>query len=418
MLRIEILTNDPKMSEVCAKYWEHDHKPALVNNADQLAKEYGFSAFHNMAPAVQASCKVYVGDWVCGKCGTPYTISNRTDFKACRKYLLDPDHEVETYLCPKCSDEEDKRLRILRDRASGKPVSQLCDKYNLEHRSPVDLERVWDNRLLFYLCCLLKTGTCEEVPSRIDPICDIELRNGVNYFPSPAYYSFTSQFSINSMINDLMAANLLFVHPDNSSIFFTANKKLVKADRYTEILFAPPVSSKNPEVLITLQILEETLHKMFLENKWGSTLLDDSCRQWIDIVLDECMELLVCLLSNKKAWGYDEKHDIINARNSFRSAIEHFSAGQIFHLIYRAVDKATFNISDYRYVPYSAVEAFDGLVDRALLEVWDIAPADRSVDCPQSVFSKVFFEDVLQLGDDAYTIVPSTAAIRKARKIT
>jgi hypothetical protein len=101
-------------------------------------------------------------------------------------------------------------------------------------------------------------------------------------------------------------------------------------------------------------------------------------------------------------------------------ALQHFSTGQVYNIIWRAVkDAAAFYMRgdvSKKHAANVAVSAIQRSAERAIAENWDLKPYRRNYKTTQSIVSEVFYNFASMLGDAGFETAPNIESIH-AKKL-
>jgi hypothetical protein len=156
----------------------------------------------------------------------------------------------------------------------------------------------------------------------------------------------------------------------------------------------------DPEELIS------ALENIFLEMDWPNSWYDQCIPLWKEVALNECLQYLdLCMNKHSFEFSPGEK-----TQRVIENALSTFSTAQVFNFIWgSARNAAAYYMRERipkRQAANSVVGAIQRRADRARAEGWDVKPYRRDWDCPQTMFSRMFFDVVLQIGDDGFNKPP------------
>lgn len=78
-IKIEFLTDDPKMRELCQLYWEVDEEGKFIHRVADFAGRFGLKP-REVAKVVRQHCRAFRTDLLCERCGAPVKyLDNRSD---------------------------------------------------------------------------------------------------------------------------------------------------------------------------------------------------------------------------------------------------------------------------------------------------------------------------------------------------
>jgi len=208
----------------------------------------------------------------------------------------------------------------------------------------------------------------------------------------------TSDYQYKILV-DLYNEDLLYVHPHSNSEAFNFDVDNTKIESFypLNISWALPIEEK-----ITVEKLETTFQNMEWEEGWDVEIKSI----WKEIALNECLEYLLYIM---KDHGFDFKpgdKTILTINN----ILNDFSVSQIFNFIWSAAKSAASYYMREKPPKQQAANSVVGTLqrnaERAKAEQWDITHYKRDRRCPQTMISEVFFNAVLQIGDEGFNKPP------------
>lgn len=209
--------------------------------------------------------------------------------------------------------------------------------------------------------------------------------------PTNAY-----QFDI---IKGLYQSNLLYLHPDSNIEAFNFNENNTEIESFYphSVTWALPT----PEHQV-IEKLEDTFQNMNWKDDWNEEILP----LWREIALHECLEYLDFTM---KDHGFDFKPgDKTNL--TINNILYDFSVSQIFSFIWSAAKSAaSFYMREKpskQHAANSVVGTMQRNAERAKAEQWDVKHYRRDRRCPQTMISEVFFNAVLQIGEEGFNTPP------------
>jgi hypothetical protein len=405
MLQLEILTDDKELASVCELYWEVDDDLNFVHKVRDLAK-LANSDRTKLPALIREACNAFVSDWKCSNCGKPLIFSNRSDFTTNRKYLLDGSYKQLSALCDNCVQlkrereaEERKRqgeaTRQAHEAADADMRKRLQDLFDLSKRLPIDIQTLSLTDAV-YLISIIRGGAFEDL-TRIMPVA---------MFDQPL--SADNEFSA-EMIRHLYHNELIYVDPESN---IEAFKKDDFGSFYIfHVNYAPPMSQAAPDDPKALLI---ELHSL-LDREWSEEWCQEALTLWKKVALSECKEyLLHSLQEHHLEFSPGEK-----TTQCLEYALEHYSTGQVFNVIWRAARDAAAYYQrggvPKKQAANSAITAIQRYTERALAENWVIKAYRRNYKIPQTTVSAVLYNLALKLGDSGFETIPNIEIIRAKR---
>ncbi|WP_076459629.1 hypothetical protein [Limosilactobacillus caccae] len=128
---------------------------------------------------------------------------------------------------------------------------------------------------------------------------------------------------------------------------------------------------------------------------------------WRQIALYECLEYLVEQM-NEARFNFNPQD---KTRLVINHLIEEYSIGQIWNLIYGSVNNAAAwyqksNVTK-KHAANSVITTLNNRGDRAKAENWKLKSYRRSYNNKLSQLSMVFFDSILQIGNEGFEKIPS-----------
>lgn len=155
---------------------------------------------------------------------------------------------------------------------------------------------------------------------------------------------------------------------------------------------------------------EEISQKLLLPENRLDASIENQYKLWKQIILDEARELLEFQMLDS---GFElTQGKIVN--EILADLLEDYSLGQIYHIIYNAVNGACKfyaknNIR--RYAANTVIYNCRRSRDRFKSNGWTLRPYNRPWKCKQSEMSRYFFDSVLQIGENGFNVRPSIEAL-------
>lgn len=135
---------------------------------------------------------------------------------------------------------------------------------------------------------------------------------------------------------------------------------------------------------------------------------EDFCYEmWKKVALNESEEYL---LYEMKKVGYN----FTPREKTYRvleNLLDHFSTGQIYNIIYRAVANST---RRYQAKEITKIHAQNSVItscelqgERAVVEKWNLVAYGRRRELPQSIISEVLFNSIMQISTLGFSEAPT-----------
>ena len=155
---------------------------------------------------------------------------------------------------------------------------------------------------------------------------------------------------------------------------------------------------------------EEVAKKLLLPVKRLESSIEDQNKLWKKIILDEARELLEFQMFES---GFELKQvEVVDEILS--DLLQDYSLGQVYHLIYNAVNSACrfYTKNNIRqYAANTVIYNCRRSRDKFKANGWTLKPYNRPWECKQSEMSRYFFDSVLQIGEEGFKTRPSIEAL-------
>jgi hypothetical protein len=155
---------------------------------------------------------------------------------------------------------------------------------------------------------------------------------------------------------------------------------------------------------------EEIAKKLLLPEKRLEASIEYQFKLWKQIIMDEARELLEFQMS-------DSGFELVQGQvvdEILSDLLEDYSLGQVYHLIYNAVNAACKFYAKNNIRQYAANTVIYNCRrnrDRYKANGWDLKAYNRPWGCKQSEMSRYFFDSVLQIGEEGFKTRPSIEAL-------
>ena len=391
-LKVDILTNDEIIAEICRKYWNWSQVlEDFEGTVSSIASEYGLKSSYQVNQVVSSNSRAYATEIVCSICGKPYTFSSRSDFKQ--------SHFHTNWICEECR--EDIQRQEAAKHAKRQEIEQLEQEnrhkrqreiiqhqHSLQNRVSINVREIGLKDAV-YLLSMIRAAISE----------DFELLYPIGIIESKLAPTDTLQYDI---VRYLYKNRLILIHPNSHPKAFDFNGNTIESFYLDRVLWTIPYSTHEDSTISLIKDLENIFHKMDWPEKWHSEQIEI----WKDIGLHESLEFLhICLAEHELPFKPGEK-----TRFVISQVLENFSVAQAYNFIWRAAkDAAAFyvrNKTTKQHAANTVVGAIQHASERALAQGWDVKAYGRSYSCPQSILSQVYFNAVLQIGDDGFNRKP------------
>ena len=163
-----------------------------------------------------------------------------------------------------------------------------------------------------------------------------------------------------------------------------------------------------PDLLIGFD--EEISRKLLLPEKRLDSSIEEQYKLWKQIILDEARELLQFQMSDS---GFQLKQGEV-VDEILSDLLQDYSLGQVYHLIYNAVNSACRFYAKNNIRQYAANTVIYNCRrsrDKFKANGWTLRPYNRPWRCKQSEMSRYFFDSVLQIGEEGFKSRPSIEAL-------
>ena len=403
MLKVEIITQDEELAAICKMYWQVDEEWRFVYRVGDLAKLTNIESPRTRLPqTIREACYAYVEGWKCTRCDNPHKFYVRSDLPKHSSDIGKPG------LCNDCkakeriekAAEERKRLEDAeraRQEIRSKMREKIQESYDLSKTRPISHVYRLSLTDAIYLISIMR-GAYEDL-KKIKPI---------DLFEQPL--AATNDLK-KEIILQAHANGLIFVHPDSEPDAFV-DETLDRFYLY-KVIYAPMVTEKS---MVDAKTLVTDLHQ-YASQPWTEEECEEALVVWKKIALSECMEYLLFVMNEHQfEFTPGEK-----TTQYLEFALQHFSTGQVYNIIWRAVKDAAALFMRERgiskkHAANTAISAIQRTAERAISEKWDLKPYRRNYKTRQSIISEVFYNFASMLGDSGFETVPNIESIH-AKKL-
>jgi len=302
-------------------------------------------------------------------------------------------HELNNLHCP-CKGCEEHRLekeRLLKERKQRLEYLKreiILDTYKTEKEYPLDISEL-DIQMKLYLSALLRTSLSEDLKD-INPI-SISSSKLTPITPNSEYetkiISFLKQhrviiFSPNTDIDSVIIE-------ENEIVSYIPENATYRLNVYKD--------ESDIEIESLLYFKDEDVEEM--DNDLLLTL-------WLEIGLYECLEYLYIRL---KEFNLPSQYIGDKTISAIKEALNHFSISQVFYFVWNASKNADAFYKKGGVPKKHAVNLIAGRIsrtmERAISNNWDITKYGRGYNYPQSIVSEIFFNRVLNIGDEGFDTI-------------
>lgn len=405
-LALKFLTEDAQLTELARLYWELDpEEKAFPHQVKVLASKFAVPT-NQVLKTVLESCEASSSVIACEACGRPQQYRSRNDF-------LDEQRHYRRYgswRCWDCIREEERRRReeervrralaeqqelALRRRQKGLVEKTYARHEPRDYLLPAELSLT----TAVYLLGGLQAG---------GPVCPpdaLEVWTGRDDgpdFSSPRVIrniSPTKAFD-EEILERLKARGLVAISPASEPEAFDFEDDLIVGYEAEKVLWDVLPNVPAEERLHFIRQVDDRVRRREYKawrDEWPSL--------WRKIAAAECVQFLVHSLER---YDYSSAIDP-RAAELFGDLVDNYSVAQVFKL----TDKAAKDFVDFAkrqrwpMRPGRVVEKILSNEAYYRSQGWSIFSFRwRPADPPQSVLSRIFFDDVLGIGDDAFFKAP------------
>lgn len=368
-MRIKILQEDKKVVDICSRYWEIGDDGSFLWKVADIAKDFSVSS-HEIQKVVKACSIAYSNHVNCVSCDKPYIYKSRQSYSA--------ENPSKEWLCANCA-EKKKEFEVAEKR------NLIVRELEAKKATPCTLESL-GIRYAVFLLALVRYSANENL-SYLDEFASNRTE------PFSPDYAYSLQ-----ILRELYQSGAIAISPlsDLGAIEVTGDGKLkFFLDRVKwEIVLEKGVS----ESYFIQQLEEKILSMEFVESSY-----DDVVALCKEISLKECLSYLNHVLAEHKLlFEPGDKTNLVLGK-----ALENFSVSQVYNFIWRSgKDAAAFYLRSAiskRHAANTVVSNIDKQVERALANNWDITAFRRNYNMPQSMVSRVLFNNLLHTDDGGFS---------------
>ncbi|APX92573.1 hypothetical protein BWR19_06235 [Halomonas sp. 1513] len=385
LVEVTINTDDENMAELARRYWMLTDEGKFLFKVAELARDFGIKS-HVIPQVVQELAFAHRTDITCTHCDTYFLLTKRTDATVPHHRLVP---SVEGWICPGCVAEE---VAVARDFARHK--AEVSKSRALELKS-----MCWeaDVRHQIFLLALLKHSG-DEFLERVNPLS----QNKLDLLASAQEVSFT-------VVRELLQAGLIAIDPNSPEGAYFINddgefRIYLEPSAWQITTFLDNESAEKGESGINGAALYVTLDRHVSSEQFLRENSEEIEKLAWEQVLDEALAYLKYALMER---GLPQRFGEMT-HHVLRKALEEYSLAQVYRMIWQAAR----NASDYlvrnrtpkQQAANTVPRSIDGYLERARANDWEVSPFRRNYDFPQSVLSRVIFNQILKTDDGGFNI--------------
>lgn len=377
-IELVLLTQDENEKSLCRDYWALISQSKFSYSVAKLSQLYKTSKAR-INEIVMRGSRAYLASDFCktAHCSSLRPIQSRAEYERNRhqRYFR------REWVCDDCENAERARLEEELTRRATLLQSQFNSQIDKAH-----LVGRLSFRDTIFLVSVLRAGGSEEL-DYVRPLQSFQ----TPLSPSESYDE--------EILSRLFNAGLLCIHP-HTPVGSTVVSEAQWEYPLRESLWALPLPSGGPSPARFLEVLEASLHEPWTSDWWS-----EAQALYREAALQECVRFLQLRLEDhyfKPICG--EKTLLV-----LRSVLSHFSIGQAFNFIWRAVNQAAADVQKRLPKPH-ALNRIPGAIqrsaERALADGWIVKPFRRDYRAPESQIAQVLFTSVLKLPDSGLSVPP------------
>lgn len=392
-IELNYLTDDPKKRLVCHDYWLQDDN-GFVFAVKEVGHKHGLQS-RGLSELVSQWCQAYSPEDACSQCGERYrTYKSRSQYTARKS-------RPSSWICSACQQhnvEEVKRKRAIKKEQVRRYFAARQKGVACFQKDPVFTPNTLKN--VTALLSTIRVAATEDL-AYIRPIHELGEQR---LSPTDEYDT--------ELILELTGQGILRPNVEHSPVdAFVFDEEGEFTGRYHIFYVAydiPMVVSSEFETPIDdPAYLIETLEQVFLKMDWPEPWYDQWGALWKEGALDECLRYLdLCMTEHGFEFSPGTK-----TRQVLNSALTTFSVAQVYNFIWGSARNAAAYYMRARIPKRQAANSVVGAIqrraDQARAEGWEVKAFRRNWRCPQTMFSQVLFDTVLQIGEEGFTKPPS-----------
>ena len=339
-LQIEILTDDPTLTEICQKYWEMDESYSFVFKVKELANEYEISS-RELLDILVKSCLVKDREKYCEDCKEAFTYQNRAHYIRDGKI-------TKKYICSSCS-------KIRYEREEQMLMEKLIEWQDC---TPIKINELGYEKAVYLYAYLLK------------------ISDRTQFAPITEDIDFTGEIVIDFILKSILVPRtiedmLFLTYPFISEELLARRWELNRQ-------------------LGSIESVMEEIEETYLDHS-QDTYRETNESLCYEVAIRECIRYLDYKLKKQRFnFNYAE-----GTRAVMLQGLAHFSVAQMYNLIYQAVKRSTES-----YQKQDLTKRFAGRLSISILKQriefyrdndYPVKPFNRLREHPQSVLSMVLF---------------------------
>jgi hypothetical protein len=413
-ISLEFLTTDEHIRRLCEDYWEIASDGKFVWAARSVAESFGVKQ-HLIIPLVNKSCIARMLGDTCPRCNESPTFLTRTELTqyqsaqrngwsrachSCNQKALGlarseqaAAHKLRTEqqaalaaqkVAAEALERENRAAQAQRRRQS--VVTTFADASR--ERKPADPMGFSLKHAVWFLS-LVRLGASEDL-SFVAPFASL----GEPLSGDPEQDT--------EILKSLYKCRFIYVDPESPLDTFRFEEDKVDIFYVNKVQWVLSDEKNADYARFVIQDLESTFRK----KRWASRWHDEVTQLWKDVALQDCLDFLRAQLEEHDfEFKPGEKTMLV-----LRGALEEYSPGQVFSMIWRAVRDAASFFTKGGVTRQHAGNIVPGAIQRnaesARAHGRVLNPFQRSSKFPQPMISQVFFDVVLQIGANGMSTIP------------
>jgi hypothetical protein len=391
-IELHYLTQDPQQQAICRDYWLRNDTDFLLTTRD-VADKHDVQ-YQGLSKRIAEWCQAYSLEDGCSQCGEQFRVHrSRTEYLARVKQPSD-------WTCNACQRLNQEVAQRQRE-AQKETVRNFFDNYG-KGMVCISADAVPSINTLEQVTALLgliRLGATENL-THIRSVLEIGRKL---WAPTEAYEA--------QLIHDLIGAGVLRPNVEHSpEQAFAFEDDEFHGEYYIfHVAWDYPllVDSSTGDPVGDPAHLIRTLDGMFLRMDWPEPWYEQWVPLWQKIALNECLQYLdFCMTDHSFQFNPGEK-----TRQVLTNVLSTFSVAQAYNFIWGAArNAAAYYMRESipkRQAANSVVGGIQRRADQARAEGWDVKSFRRDRRCPQTMISRVFFDTVLQIGEEGFCKPPS-----------
>lgn len=363
-MKLEILTEDEQLANICEEYWLLDASGKFVSTVKEIAARNEMR-LHHVSKLVKEHAHVWFPKVFCVRCKQHYKFGTRVQYQERSRYQGSVCNDCVEAECQALADKKRARLVKMQEQAS------------LEE---VDLSALELTSKFYFVAAILSIG--DEQLRRIEPL---------RYHPACSL-SPDNDYDL-KIIRHLIDRKLLVISLNTPLEVIELHADDVGIDYATTVF---DITLKLEQVR---KLIADFLDDLVITNANERTEFVELCRE---IQLRECLSFLTNRL---------EEHQLSmvpgeKTKQVITICLERFSVAQLYNFIWRAVtNAAAYYMRSHvskRQAANSVVGAITRYMEQAIANEWEVKPFKRNYNLPQSMLSQIVFNTVLNTDDGGF----------------